>query len=442
MDEKREHRLRLEVRRAGSQPAQAKRPGRTANFDQLPSDIPKTARGRRPPPSTNVSSPVAGLSKKRKTKPTLATVEDREDDDGESEAGLELHANGYGRDDFVVSDEEEDEDAFEPRPRRRNPQPHRRQQTLEELGPSISRDPRLDEAGLDEIHQDIVHAFVERAQKMEENLRNKHGLRRPLFTEQQYREMAIRWTTTVAQMYTIRGVDKSKVDLYGTKFTTLIQQFHDRYQEMMGRTVQSFSAVEMGPRERRRREVVDLISDDEDDGNASHGRGFQSGVETEAGGYDEEDFDQEVEDEEDLEPSRYFADAANQAPSLSRPDTAAVEQWHRRFEELDRARKPPKSTYSDDGGSRTSGGNWRGGKKSFGKYRGGKSGFSRGGGGPSFSGASTAAGVTKRRGSVGRQQGRGNYPSTSGSVGNARGRPASGSKKSGSGAGSIPSMPY
>ena len=419
------------MRRAPSESAEARKPGRAANLDQSSSDFPKTARSRRPPPSTNVSSPVAGLSKKWKTKSPLTTVEDDDDEDDERDAGQELHASGYARDNFVVSDEEAEEDAFEPRPPRRHPEPQRQQQTLDELGPPISRDTRLEEAGLDEIHRDIVQAFVDRAQQMEENLRNKHGLRRPLFTGQQYREMAIRWTTTVAQMYTIRGVDKSKVDLYGAKFASLVQQFHDQYQEIMGGPAQSFSAVELGPRERRKREVVDLISDDED----SSARG---------GRFDADDYEQEVENEENLESSRYFADGgANQAPPLNQPGTAAVEQWHKRLEELNKSTKP-KASYSGDGGNMASGGNWSRGKKSFSRYQGGRGGPSRGGGGDSFSGAPTTGGVSKRKGSVGRPPGRGKTP-TAASANNSRSKPASGSKKSGSGGGGggvIPTMPY
>ena len=361
----------------------------------------------------------------------MTTVDDDDDDeDDERDVGQELHASGYARDNFVVSDEEAEEDAFEPRPPRRHPQPQRRQQTLDEVGPPITRDTRLEEAGLDEIHRDIVQAFVDRAQQMEENLRNKHGLRRPLFTDQQYREMAIRWTTTVAQMYTIRGVDKSKVDSYGSKFASLVQQFHDQYQEIMGGPAQSFSAVELGPRERRKREVVDLISDDED-GSDRGGR------------FDADDYEQEVEDEENLESSRYFADGgANRAPPLNQPGTAAVEQWHKRLEELNKSTKP-KASHSGDGGSMTSGGYRRGGKKSFSRYKGGRGGPSRGGGGGSFSGAPTTGGITKRKGSVGRPPGRGKTP-TATSAGSSRSKPAPSSKKSGSGGGGggIPTMPY
>jgi bloom syndrome protein len=377
----------------------------------------------------------------------MATVADEDDDDDPNDPDRELHANGYEKDDFVVSDEEPEEDAFDPPRSHHRPQPQRRQQTLDELGPPISRDARLDEAGLDEVHQDIVQAFVEAAHEVEENLRNKHGLRRALFTELQYREMAIRWTTTVAQMYTIRGVDKSRVDQYGAKFASLVQQFHTQYREMMGRAAQPFSAVEVAPRKKKKREVVDLISDDEDwaPRNPSSRFDFAADEEEEAEEDEEEGYEygDEEDDEENLESSRYFAGDASRAPSPNQPGSAAVEQWQRRFEELRKATAQAKPTYNSNNepGKRPPGATWRGGKKSFyPKNRSGKGGYPRSGGGggsSTFSGGSTTGGISKRKGSVSRQLGRG-----SASAGSSRSRPAPGPKRPGGGGGGIPSMPY
>jgi bloom syndrome protein len=390
------------------------------------------------------------MSKKRKSKSVMPTVMDEDDEDDEDDADRDLHANGYERDNFVVSDEDAEEAAFGPRPPRRLPVPQQRQQTLDELGPPISRDPALDDAGLDDMHQDIVQAFVERAHVVEENLRNKHGLRRPIFTEHQYREMAIRWTTTVAQMYTIRGVDRSKVDLYGAKFASLALQFQEHYPEMMGQEAQSFSAADMAPRRKKKREVVDLISDDEDcgihDPRPPHlrrdPRGFHDPVVQEGDEEDEGDF--EDDEEENLESSRYFGGgggggSGSRAPAPDPSAAADVQQWHRRLEELKKA--APKPAYPSEDSNRSSGANWKGGgKKSFfGRNRGGRGGSSRSGGsGGSFSRASSSGGVSKRKGSVSRQFGGG----SSSAAGSGRGRPAGGSRKSGGAGGGIPSMPY
>ncbi|KAK4153419.1 hypothetical protein C8A00DRAFT_15349 [Chaetomidium leptoderma] len=434
-------RLRLAVRRTNLVPAPPKKKGRTAKTDQTPSNASKAPRKKRPPPSTNISSPVSGVSRKRKAKSAIETAVDEEDegdedDEGdEGDANRDRHANGYERDDFVISDEDPEEDAFDPPPPNRRPQPQRRQQTLEELGPPISRDTGLDDAGLDDIHQDVVQAFVERAHVVEENLRNKHGLRRPLFTEQQYREMAIRWTMTVAQMYTIRGVDKSKVDSYGAKFASLVQQFHEQYQEMMGR----LSAAEIAAKNEKRN-FVDLISDDEDWDVRGDGGLYARGGEKGLGEDDEDAYVEEEEEgeEENLESSRYFAGGANEAPAADQAGSAAVEQWHKRFEELKRTTKPVRSSYEDDDDSRSSGASWRGGRKSyFSRGRGGRGGSSRGRGGASFARANSTGGVTKRRGSVSRQLGRGNA-----STGSSRGRGGAGPRTSGGGGSDILSMPY
>lgn len=369
------------------------------------------------------------------------TVFDGEDEDDGSDDGRELHPHRYAKDDFVVSDREAEEEAFDPvRPRQR-PAPQRRQQTLEELGPPISRDMRLDDARLDDVHQDIVHAFVDRAHEVEESLRNRHGLRRPLFTEQQYREMAIRWTTSVAQMYTIRGVDKSKVDLYGAKFASLVKDFHAQYREMMGQAAQLSSAAVIAPQHTKKKEIVDLISEDEDDDDLE-GHDFRYGRQEAAGVGDEEYDEEDVENEGGFEPSRYFANPAGPtSPSADHAESRNVQQWHRRFEELNKAsRAAPTPPYNNDNAGRPAGMNWRGGKKSFHSRgrggRGGRGGYARGGG-PSHSRASSVGGVSKRRGSVSRPVGRSNTP-----AGNGRsGKSASGANKSGPASG-IATMPY
>ncbi|KAK3906942.1 hypothetical protein C8A05DRAFT_11347 [Staphylotrichum tortipilum] len=435
LDDRGEHRLRLQVRRMDFTVAPTKKRGRAADPNRSPAGASKTSRNTGPPPSTNVSSPVAAMSRKRKPKSGPRTLVDEEEEDDDGAASYDLHANGYERDNFVVSDEEEGEDAFDPpRPPSRAPTRHR-QQTLHETGPPISRDRRLDEAALDEIHQDIVHAFVDRAQKIEENLRNRHGLRRPIFTEHQYREMAIRWTTTVAKMYTIHGVDKSKVDQHGAKFASLVQQFRGEYQEMMGQAAQPFSPVELGPKRKKKREVVDLISDDE-------GGGFRAAAAAEEEDPYDEGGDQE-DDEDALEASRYFQSGASSAPPPpAQGGDDAVQQWHRRFEELKQANKAKAASSADTAG-RTAGADWASRRRSpFGRGRGGRGGSSRGGRGGSFSYATSTGGVSKRRGSVGRQFGKAS--TTSG--GGQRSKSGPGSKPYGGGAGggggSIPSMPY
>ncbi|KAL2126611.1 hypothetical protein VTI74DRAFT_553 [Chaetomium olivicolor] len=436
-------RLKLEVPRSNQPSRREKSRGRAATRDKSPSQSTTAARSRRPPPSTNVSSPVPAVSKKRKAKSARETVVDEEDEGDGDDTGRDLHPNGYERDDFVVSDRESEEDAFDPAAPRRSVPPRQRQrqrqrqQTLDELGPPISRDTWLEESGLDDIHRDIIPVFVERAHEVEEKLRNKHGLRRPIFTELQYREMVTRWTKTVAQMYTIRGVDKSKVDLYGAKFAPLVVQFYNQYEEMMGRDALSFSAAEIAPLVReKRREVVDLISDDDEElepvPRHQRSRPAQPAreksapdprtllAEAEAAQIDSSQ-DVDDEDEEVLEESRYFA-ARERTPDEP-TDSRAVEEWHKRLKQLTAASQKSPGSCNGSGG-RSSGSNWkRGGKNNYSRNRSVR-------GGSSSGRAGSAGGVSKRKGSVSRQTG-----GADSSAANSR------AKKNGSGSG-IPSMPY
>lgn len=342
------------------------------------------------PPSTNVSSPVRGSSKKRKGR---SLPLDEEDEESDVELSGPLHANGYEKDNFVVSDVEEDseDDGFAPM---RRPPPKRRQQTLHELGGPISRDSRFDEANINEVHADIILAFVEEAKQLEENLRNERGLRRVLFTEKQFREMAIGWTTTVDQMRQIPEVNLESIDRFGSKFVPLVEKYHSNYREMMGEAEDRRGGNTAAAGARRggdaaavsMQEIVDLISsdedglfDDDDDDLDLMGRGN-----------DEED---EEEEDDDLESSKYFAPNTGSAAQ----DREARE-WHERMAQLSQG-APSRSNPGGGtgGGNGKSGGNWRGGKRPFAR-RGGRS-----GGGSYRSASGGAGGVTKRKASGSRK---------------------------------------
>lgn len=113
------------------------------------------------PQSTNVSSPVQALSRRRK----LQNIEFAQDTD--------VHNNGCVRDDFVLSDGEDGElsetddedDAFEPIRVAGKPDRSRKRQ----LGPPITTDEKLDQ--LNEIHRMIVEDFVRHAKDEGNNVR-------------------------------------------------------------------------------------------------------------------------------------------------------------------------------------------------------------------------------------------------------------------------------
>ncbi|VBB72541.1 Putative ATP-dependent DNA helicase [Podospora comata] len=327
----------------------------------------------RAPPSTNVSSPVSAPARKR-----LAPRRGRQfmDDEAEEDFGDELgsgdedediqdhrprHANGYAKDNFVVSDYEEEVDFDAAAPSRHHRTATRHQQTLDELRP-------FDFSQLDQVHQVITDHFLFEAKQLEIQIRAETNHIRPFFTDQQYREMIARWTTTPAKMYTIRGVTPDKVDQWGSHFVPLIQQLHQQYQEMMSNQDPSRNqysgAATIAPnahiRKKGNRDVI-VISDGEEEFG---------------------DFD----DEEDVASgSRYGAGA----PYVN-PEVAA---FHRELKAMQReadaerlAKAASNSQHQGSGyGSRSGGGSYY--KKKGGR---GSNGYSRNSGGVSKRGGSSA----------------------------------------------------
>ncbi|KAF4808023.1 ATP-dependent DNA helicase hus2/rqh1 [Colletotrichum siamense] len=295
------------------------------------------------PPSTNVSSPAQARIQNKKKGKSMATIFDTDEEEEMllqqmEEQDLSLHSNGYAKDGFVMSDDEDD--AFEPLPKSRN-----RSHASRDVGPRIEADSRLGD--LDELHQDVVHNFVQEAKKLEEQLRNAQSLRKPLFSERSFQEMAIRWTTTLPQMRKIPGIEIEKVDKFGTKFIPMVKRCRDNYNSMIG-AMDEADQMDAGDQH-----IVDLISSDED--------------------MDEDMEDDD--DEEEEEASKYF----NGPPPPLRPE---VEAWNEqmRVNELETA--PPTRGSS---GTRGRGGA-RGGKKPYRRASGG--GYKKGG-------------VTKRKASGG-----------------------------------------
>ncbi|KAK0618576.1 hypothetical protein B0T17DRAFT_343576 [Bombardia bombarda] len=425
--------LKMAVQRGGG-PARPNKRGRATPLDDIgPSNTLAPSQARRPPPSTNISSPIRAAPKKVKSRPGVPPGVCGSNEVSDEEPSGKMHANGYEKDDFTVSDIEED--AFEPMPAQRRP-PAQRQRTLQELRPSISQQSQLNEASLDEVHQEVISAFVEKAKEYEEQLRTKHNLRRALFTRQQYCEMAKRWTTNLSQMYSIQDIERDKVDAYGAKFLPILRMFHARYKEMMYAQPSQTSRTVSG-----NHDVVNLISSDEE---------F-------SGGDDEEEDEEEV-----LESSRFFggggsgnasgnASGSGSGPvrggfnNMSEKDSSAARAWHERFQMLNSQSANKQSSTTASGSHRSSSGSgWKGGggKKSWKKASG-----SRGGAGGSSShgrGAASSGGVTKRKSSSGGSRRAGSVAgSTSGATrgGKSTSSRGFGAAKKSAGSSGIATMP-
>lgn len=273
--------------------------------------------------STYVSSPVDRRGARNRM---VIDDEDVEDDDDDDEETFQRNSRGYANDGFVVSDEDidmdEDEGAFDALPSHRPARPPAKKPS-KKPAQSLPIDQRL--RNLPEIHQDLVHNFVAEAQRLEEQIRNKKELRRPLFTEQDLREMAVSWTTSLEKMSRIPGIQSDKVKEHGPKMLAILRRYHGLYKEMTGST-----RAEATP-SNRDQNIVDLISSDLE--------------------FDDDDVDHQ--DEED---SHYFN-------NNSRPD---VQAFHDRLESL--ASTDPAPSSSRGSSSRRGGGSWgRGGKKSYAK---------------------------------------------------------------------------
>ncbi|KAM7195126.1 ATP-dependent DNA helicase hus2/rqh1 [Naviculisporaceae sp. PSN 640] len=391
--------LELPVWKRGSD-SRLKKRGRPTLAETTESlDIaPDLAHTRLPPPSTMVSSPVRARSKRRKTPSTAASVPADRYLDDEPDYRTPLHTNGYEKDDFVVSDDEDH--AFEPVPPNRlrpSASHQQRQRTLHELGPPISKAQQKRREPVNEIHESVVDSFLHQAKELEESIRNENGLRRTLFTEQQFRDMAIDWTTSAARMYSIPGVDKEKVDKYGVKFLPLLNYCHRQYREMMGTSTNSAAEPSNVVRE-----VVDLISSDEEEDNANAEEVYEG---------DDLDFDEAEEEEEALEASRFFhgrdhgggrAIPSTERRSAGPSGPSGQSNWFEQFERLSSQQPPSRAAnttsratgHTAAGGSsrRAAGSGWKGGKKSYGKRYSGR---------PRAASAarSNSSGVSKRKAS-------------------------------------------
>jgi bloom syndrome protein len=245
--------------------------------------------------------------------------------DEDTDEDFNTYSNGYSRDGFVVGDDDDFDDDFESMP-----PPVARRRKMDSIGPPISRDARMSDENLTEIHKDVLESFFKEAQKLEERIRASKGIRTPIFSQHQLREMGLRWTVTVGQMRRIPGIDGDKVDRHGDKFLPLVQQYHQQYQEIVGLSPEP-STVPRFPGE-----IVDLVSTDDEDMDA----------------IEDDDDDDEGEDEEG-ERSGYFEPSA---------EAKAFMQRLQRNDQLEAPSKPRERTSGASVGTRGKS-NWRGGKK-------------------------------------------------------------------------------
>ena len=225
---------------------------------RLPDQDVKPKRAKKQPSSTAVSSPA-------QTRGATARSASHVEEDGEEDNRLSV-------DDLA---------------------PDSAGRTLQEMGPPISRDARF--AGVDEIHQNAIQGFVLQASQLDSELRDRYGIRRPIFREQDYREMAIRWTTTVRDMHMIPSIDRASVSKFGEKFIPLILHYQEGYHgSRTGRTNTGRTNIGSANTGSTNAEEVNLISSDRENSEPSVN--------------DDSDLDMADNMDEQLESSHYFDD--------------------------------------------------------------------------------------------------------------------------------------
>ncbi|GAB7352207.1 hypothetical protein MBLNU459_g2681t2 [Dothideomycetes sp. NU459] len=209
-------------------------------------DNSKSTRSANDYPSTNVSSPIQNMARRKNVMAGKST----------------LRSDNYARNAFIVSDEEdddyEDEDdesddgTFEPIRTTISSRTNR----TRELGPPITTDEKLE--SLNSIHRDVVEAFVDEAKKEGQKILLSKNLRSPPFTDTVLREMAISFVKNEEEMSRIIGVDAEKVKRYGKPFLKLLRKVESNYRDIMRDQEERIS-------DPNHQNVIDLVSDDEDE---------------------------------------------------------------------------------------------------------------------------------------------------------------------------------
>lgn len=329
----------------------------------------KKAKPRKNPESTQVSSPIRDKMKRR----AAATSFVNEDEN-----------HGYARDGFVIPDDVEEsddafasaDDSFSPVQRRgTNLQPQRSKGKgkAKTLGPPITGDAHLNEASVPNLHLEVMHGFVAQAKMLDDSIRNPKGIKKPLFTERNLRDMALNWTTTLEEMREIENIDVGRVERFGSKFITLLKQCHAHYDEIM-----------TGDIDQNHKNVINLISDDEL--------------------IDEDDLEPD-EDEDDVE-SQYNA-AESQSRYFQSKEVTAFNEELSQIEKGHPTGSSSRAPSKQSAGSKGRGGGKRGSGTS--KGRGSRNGGARrtsNGKSATSTGGGTSSGVkkstTRRRSSSGR----------------------------------------
>lgn len=273
-----------------SAPAKPKRKTKTSGANQT-----GVAAARTLPFSTNVSSPIQAVSKRRKNTSFM-------NDEAEEDAfdPVPRYANGYARDSFIVPDDEDDDFV----PVRETGKV--KQKKSRQLGPPITNDNVMDK--LSESHRELVEMFVFNAHDQAKKIQQVQQLRQRPFSDTILRHMAINLSRNKQDLLSIPGIKSDMVERHGHVFITMLRNLKDAkgFPQDNSDDDEYEEEEDQRPIDPNHQNVIDLISDEEED---------------EYGDDAFEDDDDDDDDEEDG-PSPHF-----QMPAKP----ASVEKFNRDF---------------------------------------------------------------------------------------------------------------
>lgn len=277
-----------------SAPAKPKRKTKTSGANQT-----GVAAARTLPFSTNVSSPIQAVSKRRKK---ASSVDDEAEAEQDAFDPPPRYANGYARDSFIVPDDEEDDDFV---PVRETGKAKTKQKKGRELGPPITNDNVLDQ--LSESHRELVDMFVFNAHDQAKKIQQVQQLRQRPFSDTILRLMAINLCKDKQDLLCIPGIKSDMVERHGHVFITMLTNLKEAkgFPQDNSDGDQSEDEEEQRPMDPNHQNVIDLISDEEEDDE-----------------YGDDAFEDDDDDDEEDGPSPHF-----QMPAKP----ASVEKFNRDF---------------------------------------------------------------------------------------------------------------
>jgi bloom syndrome protein len=181
------------------------------------------------PASTNVSSPVQAMTRRRLVRKADIAELAEDSSEGEDELSFFEPVRELGTTSRVVE-----------RP----------------LGPPITDDEKL--ARLNPTHRHVLDDFMGNAKKESSEIMLRKGLRSQPFSDSILREMAINFPLNDQSLLEIPGIELDKVERYGARFLKLIKDAHNTYEALM-------RAQEDQPDDPNHRNVVEISDDDQEE---------------------------------------------------------------------------------------------------------------------------------------------------------------------------------